>query len=140
MTSFAEVSKTELAERFKYSHSTITRYLKKHIKNNNFASPDSVSLIMDTTYSGSKYGVMALFDARTKQTLSVDEEVRFLAWNAQPYLFVFEDFPDLNTPNTTNLLEEKFKDVKRLLNNHQGMRKDNKILFIKDFLSLKQSK
>ena len=73
MTSFAEVSKTELAERFKYSHSTITRYLKKHIKNNNFASHDSVSLIMDTTYSGSKYGVMALFDARTKQTLSVDE-------------------------------------------------------------------
>ena len=53
---------------------------------------------------------------------------------------MFEDFPDLNIPNTTNLLEEKFKDVKRLLNNHQGMRKDNKILFIKDFLSLKQSK
>ena len=28
---------------------------------------------MDTTYFGRKYGVMALFDARTKQTLSVDE-------------------------------------------------------------------
>ena len=50
-----------------------------------------------------------------------------------PYLFVFEDFPDLNIPNTTNLLEEKFKDMKRSLSNHQGMHKDNKILFIKDF-------
>ena len=28
---------------------------------------------MDTTYFGRKYGVMALFDASTKQTLSVDE-------------------------------------------------------------------
>ena len=28
---------------------------------------------MDTTYFGREYGVMALFDARTKQTLSVDE-------------------------------------------------------------------
>ena len=28
---------------------------------------------MDTTYFGRKYGVMALFDACTKQTLSVDE-------------------------------------------------------------------
>ncbi|MBR6876760.1 MAG: hypothetical protein IKN18_01535, partial [Neisseriaceae bacterium] len=66
-------TKTELAERFKCSHSTITRYLKKHIKNNNFPEPKNVILIMDTTYFGRKYGVMALFDARTKQTLSVDE-------------------------------------------------------------------
>ena len=28
---------------------------------------------MDTTYFGRKYGVMTLFNARTKQTLSVDE-------------------------------------------------------------------
>ncbi|MBO7080418.1 MAG: hypothetical protein J6V99_00025, partial [Neisseriaceae bacterium] len=35
-------TKTELAERFKCSHSTITRYLKKHIKNNNFPEPKNV--------------------------------------------------------------------------------------------------
>ena len=253
-------SKSQLAEQFKCSRMTIHRYLNKSIKNSNFAVPDSVHLIMDTTYFGRKYGVMVLFDARTKQTLSVDEvayetnalyfeavnklkekgvEIQSITcdlrqgltdlfpnipvqlcqfhqiknirkyltnkpktmagielnaitltltktnrntfenelnqWfikyksflnertiNAEtgrshythkrlrsaffslkrnlPYLFVFEDFPDLNIPNTTNLLEEKFKDVKRLLSNHQGMRKDNKILFIKDFLSLKQSK
>ena len=68
-------TKTELAERFKCSHSTIARYLKKHIKNNKFSTPQSVILIMDTTYFGRKYGVMALFDARTKQTLSVDEVI-----------------------------------------------------------------
>ena len=40
---------------------------------------------MDTTYFGQKYGVMALFDARTKQTLSVDEvkyETNALYFNA----------------------------------------------------------
>ena len=248
-------TKTELAERFKCSHSTITRYLKKHIKNNNFPEPKNVILIMDTTYFGRKYGVMALFDARTKQTLSVDEvayetnalyfeavnklkekgvEIQSITcdlrqgladlfpnipvqlcqfhqiknirkyltnkpktmagialnaitltltktnrnafenelnqWfikyksflnertiNAEtgrshythkrlrsaffslkrnlPYLFVFEDFPDLNIPNTTNLLENKFKQLKQKLGCHHGMNRQNKILFIKDFLS-----
>ena len=54
-----------------------------------------------------------------------------------PYLFVFEDFPDLNIPNTTNLLEKKFDDVKLKLGSHRGMNKENKILFIKDYLSIK---
>ena len=53
-----------------------------------------------------------------------------------PYLFVFEDFPDLNIPNTTNLLENKFDDVKRKLDSHRGMNMRNKILFIKDYLSV----
>ena len=61
--------------------------------------------------------------------------VRFLARNAQPYLFVFEDFPDLNIPNTTNLLENKFNQLKQKLGCHHGMNRQNKILFIKDFLS-----
>ena len=250
-------TKEELAKDFGCSSRTITRYLNKSIKNNNFPTPKSVILLMDTTYFGRKYGVMVLFDARTKQALSVDEVKyetnvlyfeavnklkakgikiqsitydlrkglvdlfpnipvqlchfhqnqnikRYLTNNPKmpasielkrisltltktnketfenelkqwykkyksflnertvnpetrkshythkrlrsaffslkrnlPYLFVFEDFPDLNIPNTTNLLEEKFKDMKRSLSNHQGMRKDNKILFIKDFLSTK---
>ena len=57
-----------------------------------------------------------------------------------PHLFVFEDFPDLNIPNTTNLLENKFKQLKQKLGCHHGMNRRNKILFIKDFLSFKQSK
>ena len=63
--------------------------------------------------------------------------VRFLAWNAQPYLFVFEDFPDDKFPNTTNLLENKFDEVKRKLGSHRSMNRCNKILFIKDYLSVK---
>lgn len=55
-----------------------------------------------------------------------------------PHLFVFEDFPDLNIPNTTNLLENKFDEVKRKLGSHRGMNRRNKILFIKDYLSIKQ--
>lgn len=250
-------TKAELAQQFNCSHSTITRYLKKHNKNNNFPTPKSVILIMDTTYFGRDYGIMVLFDARTKQVLSVDEvkyETNALYFNAVnklkaknikiqsitcdlrqglselfpsipvqlcqfhqlqnirryltnnpktpagielktialtlsktdrktfeillnqwytkyksflnertvneetgkshythkklrsaffslkrnlPYLFVFEDFPDLNIPNSTNLLENKFGELKRKLNCHRGMNKQNKILFIKDFLSKK---
>ena len=52
---------------------TIYIYLNKSIKNNNFPIPESGILLVDTTYFGQKYGVMVLFDTRTKQTLSVDE-------------------------------------------------------------------
>lgn len=38
-----------------------------------------------------------------------------------PYLFVFEDFTDLNIPNTTNLLENKFNQLKQKLGCHHGM-------------------
>ena len=57
-----------------------------------------------------------------------------------PFLFVFEDFPDLNIPNTTNLLENKFNQLKQKLACHHGMNRRNKMLFIKDFLSEKQNK
>ncbi|MBR1819159.1 MAG: hypothetical protein IJ780_03405, partial [Neisseriaceae bacterium] len=63
-------TKEELAREFGCSSRTIARYLNKHIKNNKFAELKSVILLMDTTYFGQKYGVMALYDARTKQTLS----------------------------------------------------------------------
>lgn len=51
------------------------------------------------------------------------------------YLFTFEEYPDLHIPKTTNLLEGLFGDMKQKLRCHQGMKKDNKILFIKDYLS-----
>ena len=53
------------------------------------------------------------------------------------YLFVFEQYPDLNIPNTTNLLDGTFSDMKRLLACHHGMSRENKIRFIKDYFSIK---
>ena len=52
-----------------------------------------------------------------------------------PWLFTFEDFPVLDIPNTTNLLEGKFGDMKRLLKCHHGLKKKNKIRFIKDYFA-----
>ena len=52
-----------------------------------------------------------------------------------PWLFTFEDFPALSIPNTTNLLEGKFGDMKRLLKCHHGLKKANKILFINDYFA-----
>jgi len=53
------------------------------------------------------------------------------------YLFTFEQFPELGIPKTTNLLEGCFGDMKQKLRCHQGMNKENKIRFIKDYLSIK---
>lgn len=50
-----------------------------------------------------------------------------------PWLFTFEDYPHLNIPKTTNALENRFGDMKRKIGCHQGMRKENKIRFIKDY-------
>jgi len=50
-----------------------------------------------------------------------------------PWLFTFEDFPALSIPNTTNLLEGKFGDMKRLLKCHHGLKKANNILFVNDY-------
>ena len=52
-------------------------------------------------------------------------------------LFVFEQYPKLGIPNTTNLLDGTFSDMKRLLRCHQGMRKEGKVRFIKDYFSIK---
>ena len=56
------------------------------------------------------------------------------------YLFVFEHYPDLNIPNTTNLLDGAFAGLKRHLACHYGMRKDNKVKFIKDYFSVSDGK
>ncbi|ASP17177.1 hypothetical protein CGZ77_05155 [Neisseria sp. KEM232] len=53
------------------------------------------------------------------------------------YLFVFEQYPDLNIPNTTNLLDGMFAGLKRHLACHNGMSKENKIMFVKDYFSIK---
>ena len=40
-----------------------------------------------------------------------------------PYLFVFEDYPELKIPNTTNALDGQFADLKNKLRNHNGLSK-----------------
>ena len=38
------------------------------------------------------------------------------------YLFSYQRYPELNIPNTNNSLEGQFSDMKKLLNNHHGLR------------------
>ena len=51
-------------------------------------------------------------------------------------LFVFGQYPGLSIPNTTNLPDGIFSDMKRLLACHQGMKQENKVKFIKDYFSV----
>ena len=53
------------------------------------------------------------------------------------YLFTFEKHAEINIENTTNRLEGLFKYLKRQLNNHNGLTKKRKVMFIKDFLNKK---
>lgn len=53
------------------------------------------------------------------------------------HLFVFEAYPDLDIPNTTNLLDGAFAGLKRHLACHHGMSRENNVRFIKDYFSIK---
>jgi hypothetical protein len=50
-----------------------------------------------------------------------------------PYLFTFEDHPNLKIPNTTNALDGQFANLKNKLRNHNGLAKARKIKFIDGF-------
>lgn len=50
-----------------------------------------------------------------------------------PYLFVFEQFPELKIPNTTNALDGSFSDLKNKLRNHNGLTLARKKRFIDGF-------
>lgn len=52
-----------------------------------------------------------------------------------PYLFAFEDYPGLNIPNTNNKIEGVHSELKRRLANHRGLKKTQKIKFVRIFLS-----
>jgi hypothetical protein len=40
-----------------------------------------------------------------------------------PFLFSYQKYPELNIPNTNNSLEGYFSKLKRLLNNHNGLKR-----------------
>ena len=50
-----------------------------------------------------------------------------------PYLFTFEDYPNLQIPNTTNALDGQFSNLKNKLRNHNGLSKERKMKFIDGF-------
>ena len=50
-----------------------------------------------------------------------------------PYLFVYQDYKELNIPNTTNVLDGQFANLKNKLRNHNGLSKVRKMRFIDEF-------
>jgi len=50
-----------------------------------------------------------------------------------PYLFVFQNNKELSIPNTTNMLDGQFSDLKNKLRNHNGLSKVHKMKFIDGF-------
>ena len=54
------------------------------------------------------------------------------------WLYTFEEHPDIQIPNTTNLLEGFNSQLKRALHNHNGLNKANKKKFIDGFINTKK--
>lgn len=52
-----------------------------------------------------------------------------------PYLFTFQDEPNLKIPNTNNKIEGLHSELKRRLANHRGLKKSQKIKFARIFFS-----
>jgi hypothetical protein len=50
-----------------------------------------------------------------------------------PYLFVFQDYMELGMPNTTNMLDGTFSDLKNKLRNHNGLNTNRKKRFVDEF-------
>jgi len=59
---------------------------------------------------------------------------RSLATNL-PYLFTYQRYPELKIPNTNNSLEGYFSKMKRLLNNHNGLKRDRRFKLIEAILT-----
>jgi hypothetical protein len=52
-----------------------------------------------------------------------------------PWLFTFLKHPNLGIPNTTNLLDGQFSDLKNKLRNHNGLTSERRLAHIPRFLS-----
>lgn len=49
------------------------------------------------------------------------------------YLYTYKQYPELNIPNITNTLDGLFSNLKKQINNHQGLSLSRKQEFIDDF-------
>ncbi len=52
-----------------------------------------------------------------------------------PYLFSYRRYPEMNIPNTNNSLEGYFSKLKRLLNNHNGLKRWRRCRLIETILN-----
>lgn len=56
-------------------------------------------------------------------------------WMNMRYLWTWYDYKELNIPNTNNSLEGYFSHLKRHLNSHSGLSKENRKRFIDKYIS-----
>ena len=52
-----------------------------------------------------------------------------------PYLWTYQDHPNLGIPNTNNALEGTFTDIKSKLRAHSGIKKANRLRFLDEYIS-----
>ena len=184
MTEYLEGKQTyaQLALKHGCSEKTIRRHIDRvRITYRKEFSPVA-NVVMDTTYFGRKFGVMAFknsLDGRMLRSISLslvhcskqDFSAKLDAWyekwrdvlnertknpesgrstythkpwrsayrslrNNMDHLFVFEEYRELDIPNTTNALDGQFSDLKNKLRNHNGLSLERKKRMIDRYLGV----
>ena len=122
---------------------------------------------MDTAFFGREFGILVLMDSNSNNVIShyfvlTEKDIYYkLTLNRlrekgyfpykhcnvisayaglkryMDFIFTYEKYSELNIENTTNRLEGLFSELKRKLNNHNGLTKKRKMLFIQGFLNKK---
>ena len=184
----------QLAERYGCSSRTIKRKLDAYTPPQGISSPGKVTVLMDTTYWGRKYGVMLFKDELTDRDLLwcfVKELKRIVdmltetdresfegmfwdwceKWNdylqeratdpetgishythkklRSAYLSVRRNLPllftwygniEMGIPNTTNRIDGHFPQLKRMLRNHNGMKRKRRDKLVVGFFEASKGK
>jgi len=74
--------------------------------------------------------------SKTGKSFYTHERLRSAYWSLRrnlPWLFTFEQYAELEIPNTTNALDGSFSDLKNKLRNHNGLSLERKKRFIDGF-------
>ena len=77
-------------------------------------------------------------DPETGKWLYTHKRIRSAHYSLRknlPYLFIYQKYPDLNIPNTTNSLEGSFSHLKDLIKLHRGLKLKIKYKMIAEILS-----
>ena len=52
-----------------------------------------------------------------------------------PWLWTYQEHPNLYIPNTNNAIERVFTDIKTKLRRHSGITKDRRIILIQEYIA-----
>ncbi|MBQ0087704.1 MAG: hypothetical protein KBS72_08495 [Bacteroidales bacterium] len=126
ITDYVEGKQTldQLALKYGVNERTIRRDLEGMRYVQKISKYKHVTVQMDTTYWGRRFGLMAIRDALRGKVLKRN----------MPLLWTFYDHPETGLPNTNNGIEGMFSDLKTKVRVHSGICRDNRRKLLDEYI------